>query len=58
LNAINSFPEDFHITELQKKCPGVSIDLIRKILGRMKKDGEIICKGRGKLVRWSLLGNR
>ncbi len=58
LNAINSFPGDFHITELQKRCPEVSIDLIRKVLGRMKKDGEILCKGRGKLARWSLLGNR
>lgn len=57
LRAIQSFSADFHVTELQKKCPEVSIDMIRKILNRMRKDGKIICTGRGKLARWSVLGN-
>lgn len=58
LQAIRSFSGDFHITELQKKCHEVSIDMIRKILNRMRKEGEITCTGRGKLARWSVLGNR
>lgn len=50
--AILSFPDAFHITELQKKCPETSIDLIRKILGQMRKDGTLECTGRGKQAQW------
>lgn len=55
LRAIQSFSGDFHVTELQKQCPEVSIDMIRKILSRMRKDGKIACTGRGKLARWSVI---
>ncbi len=55
VRAIQLFSEDFHVTELQKKCPEVSIDMIRKILNRMRKEGEIICTGRGKLAQWSVI---
>lgn len=55
---IQSFSGDFHVTELQKKCPEVSIDMIRKILNRMRKEGEITCNGRGKLACWRVSGNR
>lgn len=55
LRAIQSFSGDFHVTELQKQCPEVSIDMIRKIMSRMRKDGKIACTGRGKLARWSVI---
>ena len=54
LRAINNFPSEFHITEIQKKCPESSIDLIRKVLSRLKKSGEIVCTGRGKNAHWKL----
>jgi len=56
--AIESFTEPFHITQLQKKCPEAGIDLIRKVLGRMRKDGSLECSGRGKLAQWRVVGNR
>ncbi len=56
--AIMSFPAPFHIGELHKKCPEVSLDMIRKVLKDMQLRGEIKCLGRGKKACWTLLGNR
>ncbi len=35
-------------------CPGVGIDLIRRILKRLKGD-RVECLGRGRSARWSRL---
>jgi Fic family protein len=55
---VASFQAAFHITELQKKCPEVSLDMIRKVLKTMRDAGEIECTGRGKHAMWrSSVGN-
>ncbi len=54
--AIRSFEGNFHISQLQKACPGVSIDLIRKILKDMSARGDLKCSGRGKKAYW-VIGN-
>ncbi len=58
-SAALSFPNEFHINDLQRLCPSVSIDLIRKVLRDMASDGEAICLGRGKNAKWttSVIGN-
>jgi hypothetical protein len=56
--SVASFQAAFHITELQRKCPEVSLDMIRKVLKAMRDAGEIECTGRGKHARWRLMGNR
>lgn len=57
--AVHSFNENFHISQLQKACPEVSIDMIRKVLKDMRDNGDVKCVGRGKLAQWkSLSGNR
>lgn len=48
--------KSFHIRELQKSCPEVSIDMIRKVLAEMRNEGKIECTGRGKHARWRLIG--
>jgi len=48
----------FHITELSKACPEVSVDMIRKVLSDMRTSGVIECTGRGKHARWRVIGNR
>ncbi len=48
--------KSFHIRELQKSCPEVSIDMIRKVLAGMRNDGTVECTGRGKHARWRLIG--
>ncbi len=52
------FQSAFHIMELQKKCPEVSLDMIRKVLNTMRDAGEVECTGRGKHAMWRPIGNR
>ena len=47
----------FHITELSKACPEVSVDMIRKVLAEMRGAGTIECTGRGKHAQWRVIGN-
>jgi len=42
----------FTIANIQKQCPGVSIDMIRYILKQLKANGKIKCLGRGKYAQW------
>jgi Fic family protein len=59
VRAVCSFNGNFHISQLQKACPEVSIDMIRKVLKNMRDNGDAKCVGRGKLAQWkSLSGNR
>jgi Fic family protein len=50
--AVSRFPEAFHIIELHKQCPEVSLDMIRKVLKEMRLGNEVECLGRGKHARW------
>ena len=54
--AVEGFPGPFHVTELHKKCPEVSLDMIRKILQSMRLEGKVECLGRGKQARWQRIG--
>jgi Fic family protein len=42
----------FSISELESKCPGVSRDMIRKVLKDKQQRGEVSCSGRGPAARW------
>ena len=55
--AVLGFRQSFHIAELVKQCPDVSMDMIRKVLKDMRQEKLITCNGRGKQATWSLLGN-
>jgi Fic family protein len=55
-HAIAGFPGEFHVSELQIRCPGVSLDMIRKVLKDMALDKTIQCLGRGKKARWKRIG--
>ena len=50
--ALNDFFDPFHISELQMKCPEVSLDMIRKILKNMAANNKVECLGRGKYAKW------
>jgi Fic family protein len=43
---------DFSIADIQEACPGVGVDLIRKILKRMKTTSRLISLGRGPAAKW------
>lgn len=52
LNAIDSFIGDFSISDLEKTCPDVSIDMIRHVLKKLKKEGQVASLGQGRFARW------
>lgn len=51
-NAIQRIPGDFSVAELQRECPGVSLDLIRHVLKALRREGAVECLGRGRGARW------
>jgi len=42
----------FTVADIQKQCPGVSIDMIRHLLKQLKASGKVKCLGRGKYAHW------
>ncbi len=45
----------FSIADLQRECPGVSVDMIRHVLKALRKQGRVECLGRGPTARWRRL---
>jgi Fic family protein len=50
--AIAARRTEFTLAELERACPGVSRDMIRKLLRRFQAEGAIECLGRGPGARW------
>ena len=42
----------FRISDIQKECPGVSVDLIRSVLKNLRSSGKVKCLGRGQNAEW------
>ncbi len=42
----------FTIADIQKQCPGVSIDMLRHLLKQLKANEKVKCLGRGKYAQW------
>ena len=56
LEAIARINGEFTIADLQVKCPGVGVDMIRKILKAERQAGNLVCLGRGRDAKWRRLG--
>jgi Fic family protein len=56
--AIRRTSGDFSIASLQRECPGVSLDMIRHVLGEMRRDGQVECVRRGRGSLWRRRGHR
>jgi Fic family protein len=56
LKAIRSHVGGFRLGDIEKTCPGVGRDWIRTLLWRMRKEGKVVCEGRGTAARWRLAG--
>ena len=54
--AIRQSPETFRITDIQRKCPGISVDMIRKVLKDLRAEGRTKCLGMGKAAQWKRVG--
>jgi fido (protein-threonine AMPylation protein) len=52
VSAIERMIGDFSIAQLQRLCPGVSVDMIRHVLKRQREQGSVECLGRGRAAMW------
>lgn len=51
-SAMTHLPERFTLVDIERICPGVSRDMVRKVLKDMQKEGAIACSGRGPGAMW------
>jgi len=54
--AIHKFSSPFMLSDLERSCPGVSRDMIRKVLRDLRKSGQVECLGRGPGAPWRRKG--
>ena len=57
LDAIRRQPGKFSVADLQKECPGVSLDMIRHLLDGQQKIKKVKCLGTGRNARWQNIRN-
>lgn len=50
--AIASMQQDFSVLDLERVCPGVSRDHIRRVLKTLRSQGQVECLGRGPGALW------
>jgi Fic family protein len=54
--AVQRQPGEFRLADIERACPGVGREWIRRILGEMRERGEIGVEGRGPGARWRYMG--
>jgi Fic family protein len=55
LTAIRKQTGRFKLRDIEAACPGVGREWIRSLLADLKRDGKIVCQGRGPGARWRYL---
>lgn len=58
LTAIRNQTGEFKLRDIEAACPGVGRDWIRSLLADLKRDGGVICHGKGPAARWRYLANK
>ena len=54
--AIEAQSSPFQVSEIQRACPGVSLDMIRRVLKNLR-GSKVECLGRGQNAQWRKLAN-
>jgi hypothetical protein len=57
LDVIRSLPDGFRMVEVERSCPNVTRDMIRVVINKLKKQGELQCEGAGADAVWRKRGN-
>jgi Fic family protein len=52
IRAIKRTTGAFNVADLQRECPGVSVDMIRHVLKQLRENGSVECLGRGRSAKW------
>ncbi|PIP07419.1 MAG: cell filamentation protein Fic, partial [Syntrophobacterales bacterium CG23_combo_of_CG06-09_8_20_14_all_48_27] len=47
----------FSVADVQGKCPGIGIDMIRRVLKDLQIQEVVECLGRGRNAKWHKTGN-
>ena len=55
--AVNRFPGEFTLGDVEKTCPGVSRDMVRRVLRQLQRSRKVGCLGRGPGAAWRKRGN-
>ncbi len=55
--AVKRFPGQFTLADLERACPGVSRDMVRRVLRALQKTKHVECLGRGPGASWQRKGN-
>jgi Fic family protein len=56
-NAVAAFSGEFTLSDLERACPAVSRDMVRRVLRDLQKTGKVKCLGRGPGAVWQKKGN-
>lgn len=56
-SAIAGFSGNFTLSDLERACPGVSRDMVRRILRNLQQASQVECLGRGPGAAWHKRGN-
>jgi Fic family protein len=56
LAAINRFAGEFTVAQVEQSCPGVSRDMVRRVLRAQQNANAVACEGRGPAARWKKMG--
>ena len=55
--AIEAMTARFTVSDLERACPGVSRDMVRRVLRRLKESEQVQPLGRGPGALWEKSGN-
>jgi Fic family protein len=55
--AVSALPGLFTLADLERACPGVSRDMVRRVLRALQKEKQVECLGRGPGATWRRKGN-
>ena len=50
--AVSDFSSEFSVSDLERACPGVSRDMVRRVLRDLQARGDVECLGRGPGALW------
>ena len=56
-SAVAAFSGNFTLSDLERACPGVSRDMVRRVLRDLQDAGKVECLGRGPGAPWRKKGN-
>jgi Fic family protein len=55
-SAVVAFPGSFTLADVERASPGVSRDMVRRVLQRLQREGKVKCIGLGPGARWQRKG--